>query len=99
MDSSYDDGGSSVASAFTARSGNSMAAAAIQAADVNVAAAGDDESQYLPPAFVPREEEVERLAGEVARVRSKVRAHNMAVVAGAAPPAAIEVEMAISSAV
>jgi len=89
--------------ASTADASITTAAAAHEAAAVAAAAseaAARDRTQYLPPAFVPREGEVGRLAGEVGAIRARLREHNLAVAAGQLPPpTALEVEMAITIAV
>jgi len=62
------------------------AAAAERAASAS-SGAGAGATQYLPPAFLPREGETQQLREEVVRVRAKISAHNEAVAAGQLPPA------------
>jgi hypothetical protein len=60
-------------------------------------------SQYLPPAFIPREAEIEALAEEVERVQARLKAHNDAAdagldVAAGAAAAAAAVDAAVAAA-
>jgi hypothetical protein len=72
--------GIDLGAAGAAAGGATAAPAAAPATRLPLAAVAA--SQYLPPAFVSREAEIEELAAEVAALQARLRSHNAAAAAG-----------------